>query len=71
MDSLYPNLDAAMEKHGITTKTIAEIICRSEEIVNLKLRGVMDWSLSEALAICRYLQYPDLKTLFFTIFTIS
>ena len=64
MDSLYPNLSAAMAKRGITIGNLAEVIGRSEEIVHLKLRGVMDWTLLEALAICRYLHYPDLKKLF-------
>lgn len=64
MDSLYPNLDAAMATRGISIGNLAEIIGRSEEIVHLKLRGVRDWTLSEAVAICRYLQYSDLKKLF-------
>lgn len=64
MDSLYPNLRVAMEQQGVSIKMIADVIGRSEEIVHLKLRGVRDWTLKEALEICRYLQYPDLKTLF-------
>ena len=64
MDSLYPNLNESMTARGISIGNLAEIIGRSEEIVHLKLRGVRDWTLSEAVAICRYLQYPDLKKLF-------
>lgn len=64
MDSLYPNLRVAMEQQGVSIKMLADVIGRSEEIVHLKLRGVRDWTLKEALEICRYLQNPDLKTLF-------
>lgn len=64
MDSLYPNLDAAMAARGVSVGKLAEIVGRSEEIVHLKLIGVRDWTLSEALAICRYLQYPDFRKLF-------
>ena len=64
MYSLYPNLGAAMEARGLSTRNLAEIIGRSEVIVHLKLIGLREWSLSEAVAICRYLQYPDLKKLF-------
>lgn len=64
MDSLYPNLQAEMVTRGLSIGNLAEIIGRSEEIVHLKLRGVREWSLSEAVAICRYLQYHDLKKLF-------
>lgn len=64
MTSLYPNLDAAMAAQGVSIENLAETIGRSEEIVRLKLQGVQEWSLSEAVTICRYLQYHDLKHLF-------
>lgn len=64
MDSLYPNLNTAMEAHGLSIENLAKIIGRSEEIVRLKLQGVLEWTLTEAVEICRYLQYPDLKKLF-------
>lgn len=64
MYSLYPNLEAAMAKRGVSIGNLAELIGCSEEIVHLKMRGVREWSLLDAVTICRYLQYPDLKTLF-------
>ena len=64
MNSLFPNLVAAMEQRGVSVKAIANVIGRSEEVVHLKMLGVQDWMLSEALAICRYLQYPDFRKLF-------
>lgn len=64
MDSLFPNLQAAMKQRGASIKDLADVIGLSEEIVHLKMRGVRDWTLSEALAICRYLRYPDFRNLF-------
>lgn len=64
MDSLYPILQVVMETQGVSIGAIAEVIGRSERIVRLKLSGVREWSLPEAVKICRYLQYHDLKKLF-------
>ena len=64
MQTVYPNLWAAMTRRGVSVENIADAIGLSEESVHLKLEGVQDWRLSEALAICRYLQYPDLRSLF-------
>lgn len=64
MNSLFPNLHAAMDKRGVTTANLAKAIGRSEVIIQLKLRGVQDWTLTEALAICSYLNHSDLKFLF-------
>lgn len=64
MDSLFPNLRAAMKQRGASIKNLADLLGLSEEIVHLKMRGVREWTLKEALEVCRYLQYPDFKTLF-------
>ena len=64
MHSLYPNLNTAMEQHDLSIGNLAKIIGRSEKIVQLKLRGVQEWTLTEAVIICRYLQCHDLKKLF-------
>lgn len=64
MDSLYPNLQAAMKQRGVSIKNLADLLGLSEEIIHLKMRGVRDWTLLEALAICRYLHYPDFRNLF-------
>ena len=64
MNSLFPNLQAAMVQRGASIKNIADAIGLSEEITILKMSGVREWTLSEALTICRYLQYPDFRKLF-------
>lgn len=64
MDSLYPNLEAAMKRRRVSVKNLADVIGLSEEVVHLKMRGVREWTLLEALEICRYLHYPDFRSLF-------
>lgn len=64
MQTVYPNLWAAMTQRGVSIKNIADLLGLSDEIVHLKMRGVRDWTLTEALAICRYLHCPDFRNLF-------
>ena len=60
----YPNLQKAMRERKVTVGDLSRVTGVSEEIIYLKLQGIREWSILEATAICRYLQYPDLKTLF-------
>lgn len=64
MNSLYPNLQARMASRGVSVEAIADIIGRSEEIVCQKIEGIQEWTLTEAVTICRYLEHPDLRFLF-------
>ena len=64
MNSLFPNLVAAMEQRGVSNKNLADAIGLSEDVVLFKMQGVLDWTLVEALTICRYLHCTDLKFLF-------
>ena len=64
MRTVYPNLQAAMSDEGVSVHDLSELLGKSEEIVKLKLMGIRDWSLNEAVTICRYLLHPDLRVLF-------
>lgn len=64
MNSLFPNLVAAMEQRGVSNKNLADAIGLSEDTVMFKMQGIMDWTLTEALALCNYLNYTDLRFLF-------
>jgi DNA-binding Xre family transcriptional regulator len=64
MNSLFPNLVAAMEQRGVSNKNLAEAIGLSEDVVSFKMQGVVDWTLVEALTICQFLRFTDLKLLF-------
>lgn len=64
MNPLYPNLQARMANRGVTVEALAGIIGLSEDVVYKKLEGVLEWTLTEAVAICRFLEHPDLRVLF-------
>ena len=64
MATLYPNLNEAMLSHGLTFDDLAAITGRSVEEVSRKMDGTHEWSIYDAVLICRYLRYPDLRSLF-------
>lgn len=64
MATLYPNLNAAMVSHGLTFDDLATITGRSVEDVSRKMDGTLEWSIYDAVLICRYLQHSDLNSLF-------
>ena len=64
MNSLFPNLQAAMKQREVSIKDLADVVGISEEIAQLKMSGVWEWKLTEALAICRYLHCYDFRNLF-------
>ena len=64
MATLYPNLKTTMIESGLTCDDLAEITGRSVEEVSLKMAGTLEWSIYDAVLICRFLRYSDLRTLF-------
>lgn len=64
MDSLFPNLKKVMKTSGVSIEDLADAIDIDKETVLSKMRRESEWTLSEAIAICRYLHYPDLRNLF-------
>lgn len=64
MPALYPNLKSMMDENGLTYDDLAVITGRSVEDVFHKMDGTLEWSIYDAVLICRYLRYPDLRLLF-------
>ena len=64
MPTLYPNLKSMMRETGLTQEDLATITGRSVEDVSRKMDGTLEWSIYDAVLICRYLRYPDLRLLF-------
>lgn len=60
----YPNLAKAMEEKRVSIRNLADLIETDEETICLKIKGTLEWSLSEAITICRYLEHPDINLLF-------
>jgi hypothetical protein len=53
-----------MEDHSLTTRDIADIIGDNVGSVSLKLQGVIEWTLSEAVLLCHHFDYSDVRKLF-------
>lgn len=64
MVSLYPNLQARMASRGVSVEKLAEAIGLSEDTLCEKLEGILEWTLTEAVSICRFLEHPDIRVLF-------
>ena len=64
MDSTYPILCRELDKIGINVSYLAVALNITEDSVRSKLRGESPWMLSEALSICKILNFDDIKLLF-------
>ena len=64
MNAIYPILCRELDRIGITLSYLAMALNITEDSVRSKLRGESPWMLSEALSICKILNYDDIKLLF-------
>lgn len=64
MNSLYPNLVSRMRERNVSDEDIAALLGERAETVNLKFRGLIDWTLREAIIIGQFLNDTDLLRLF-------
>lgn len=62
--TVYPTLTKEMEEHGLTTYEVADMIGDNVGSVSLKLQGVIEWTLREAIVLCHYFDYSDIRKLF-------
>lgn len=61
---MYPILRRELDRFDISISYLAEALNITEDSVRSKLRGESPWMLSEALNICKMLNYDDIKLLF-------
>ena len=64
MEFIYPILCQELDRNGITTSYLATTLNTTEDSIRSKLRGESHWILSEALSVCRLLNFSDIKLLF-------
>ena len=64
MESVYPNLSDMMIKCGTTYSDLAHLIFVAEDVISQKMKGLIPWSLTEALSICFYFHTSDVDFLF-------
>jgi hypothetical protein len=64
MSFVYPNLCKELDYAGITTSCLAEKLNISEYALRSKLSGNTEWTLTEAINICKILKNTDVHFLF-------
>ena len=62
--NFYPILRQELDKNRITISRLATELNVTEDFIRSKLDGKSPWMLSEALRVCRLLNYSDIKLLF-------
>lgn len=62
--TVYPTLVKEMEEHGLTADDIGDLIGDTGPAVKLRLQGVAEWTLTEAILLCHTFDYSDIRELF-------
>lgn len=61
---LYPVLRHYMEEHGVTDSELAAIAGVNTITFYLKMRGIIQWNLTEVVKICGFFRCPNAEHLF-------
>lgn len=64
MTTAYPNLTREMKEHNISCVALADYLDLTYMATYRRLRGVTEWQLHEAIAICTLLECSDIEYLF-------
>ena len=64
MITVYPVLRQRMREHGISSKELAAVTGITRIAFQLKMWGIKQWSLCEAVRICCFFRTPDAEHLF-------
>ena len=64
LQSIYPNLDKLMADHDIDYTQLAKELGLGNLAMYRRLKGTVNWSLPEVLAVCRYFNNPNATEIF-------
>ena len=64
LQSIYPNLDKQMADHNIDYTQLAREIGLGNLAMYRRLKGIVNWSLPEALAVCQFFDNANATELF-------
>lgn len=64
MITVYPVLRQRMKEHGVSSRKLAAALGIPKVAFDLKMMGIMQWSLTEAVNICCFFSIPDAEHLF-------
>ena len=71
MKPIYPNLHKKMQESGVTVDDIAALCEITRFRCALKMYGVLPWTFTEVLRICRLLDDTNAESLFVRLDIIS
>ena len=60
----YPNLAKAMDERGFTVADLAALIGDTVGSVSMKIQGITEWTLTDALILYNTFNYSDITKLF-------
>lgn len=64
MITLYPSLRQQMELHGVSAAELAAVAGVNVFVFYLKMYGIKQWTLAEALKISCFFRTPDIEQVF-------
>lgn len=66
MRASYPYLSQKLTERGISLEYLAQQLELDETTLSMKLDGLLQWDLAEAVRICCLLHTPNLEKLFYS-----
>ena len=60
----FPNLTERLKLCNISQDELAVSLNLSQDVLELKMRGIIPWKLVDAIKICHLLHTDDVKNLF-------
>ncbi len=67
--TIYPNLTRELKNRKIAVEALAQDLGLSRSAMYRRLNGSTEWTLSEVVSICQYLENFDINTLFLRLHT--
>ena len=64
MITVYPVLRQRMKEHGVSAKELSAATGIPKVAFYLKMMGIMQWKLTDAVNICCFFSIPDTEHLF-------
>lgn len=69
METVYPNLDAEIQKQNMSYRKLASLVGLSKYAMYRRINGQTDFKLTEVVRICQVLENLDANQLFLRLHT--
>ncbi len=64
MVTIFPVLRQRIRENGVTIKELSAVLGTKKFVLQLKLLGIKRWTLTDAVVICGFFNYPNPEHLF-------